>query len=257
MVEVIKIKKNIIGILIGMLMITPVVFVTAQQDEQTSIMILSNPLDQNITIVDFQYIPSNVTVPVGTKVIWTNNGPSEHTVTSDTAIFNSGTIAVGHKWNYTFNLAGSFPYHCGIHPSMHGIVIVTGGGNLPPDKPTIDGPSSVKVGAVINYTAVTTDPENDAIQYFFDWGDGTNTGWLPAVPSGTISHQSHTWSAKGTYVISAKARDTSLAESLTATLSVKVPLEISSYFYSSHMVFLWLFTTFFHNFPLFRYFIHA
>jgi len=239
-------------------MIIPVLSVTAQQYEQkTPIKILLSPLDENITIVDYQYNPSNITVPIGTKVIWTNNGPSEHTVTSDTNIFNSGTIAVGHEWNYTFNQAGQFPYHCGFHPSMHGIVIVTGGGNLPPNKPTIDGPSSVKVGAIINYTAVTTDPDGDNIQYYFDWGDGTNTGWLPAVPSGTISHQSHTWSKKGTYTISAKARDTSLAESPTATLSVKVPVDISYSFYSGYMVFQWFINILTHIFPQLRDFVRV
>jgi len=254
---VIKIKKKLIGILIGILIIIPVLSVTAEEKIQAPMMFLWNPLDQNITIVDFSYNPNNVTVPVGTKVIWTNNGPSEHTVTSDTSVFNSGTIAVGHKWNFTFNVAGSYPYHCAFHSNMHGIVIVTGGGNLPPNKPTIDGPSSGKINTILNYTAVTTDPEGDNIQYFFDWGDGTNTGWLPLVTSGTIEHQSHSWSTKGTYSISVKARDTSLAESPVATLSVKMPIDLSYSFYSGHMIFQWLFNKLIQIFPLLRDFIHA
>lgn len=237
-----------------MLMLIPVLSVTAQRNEDTPLLILNHPLDQNITIVDFSYNPSNVTVPIGTKVIWTNNGPSEHTVTSDTNVFNSGTMGVGFKWNFTFTQTGSYPYHCAFHPGMHGIVIVTGGGNLPPNKPTIDGPNSVNVGAVTNYTAVTTDPEGDNIQYYFDWGDGTNTGWLPAVPSGTIQHQSHVWSTKGTYIISAKARDTSLAESPTATLNVKVPFDVPFSFTPGH-VFLWLIIKLLYLFPHLRGFI--
>jgi len=189
---VIIIKKKIIGILICLLLIITISSVTAQQIIQTSIVNVISPLEQNITIVDFQYIPANITISIGTKVIWTNNGPSPHTVTSDTNIFNSENMGVGAKWNYTFNQSGSFPYHCAIHPSMLGIVIVTGGENFPPNKPTLDGPSSVKTGIAIRYTAVTTDPEGDNIQYYFDWGDGTNTGWLSEVASGTISHQSHT-----------------------------------------------------------------
>jgi hypothetical protein len=123
---------------------------------------------------------------------------------------------------------------------MHGVIIVTGGENLPPNKPTIDGSSSGKAGTVLNYTAVTTDPDGNNIQYFFDWGDGTNTGWTPSVPSGTISHQSHTWSTKGTYTISVKARDTSFTESPVATLSIKMPFEISYPFHTNHMIFLWI-----------------
>ncbi len=238
-----------------MLLVISVLSVSAQQDEVTT-MILVNPLDENITIVDFQYIPNNVTVPVGTKVIWTNNGPSEHTVTSDTNIFNSGTIAVGHEWNFTFTLAGSYPYHCGIHPSMHGIVIVTGGGNLPPNKPVIDGVPSGTIGVTYNYTATTTDPENELIQYYFDWGDGTNTGWLPAVPSGTSSHQSHKWAAKGTFTVSVKARDTALLESPVATLSVKIPTDVSFTFFAGHPMLQWLIKVL-HIFPLFNKFIQV
>ena len=240
-----------------MLLTLPLLSVSAYQQEATTMMILRSPLIQNITIKDFQFIPDNVTVPIGTKVIWTNNGPSEHTVTSDTNIFNSGTIGVGHQWNFTFTSAGSYPYHCAIHPIMVGIVIVTGGNNLPPNKPALDGTGSGTIGVTYDYTATTTDPEGDMIQFFFDWGDGTNTGWLPSVPSGTASHQNHSWSTKGTFIVSAKARDTSLAESPTATLSVKIPTEISFSFYSGHMISLWIFAKLLHIFPLFREIIHV
>jgi len=238
-------------------MTVSVISVTAQHNETTT-MILSNPADQNITIADFSYNPDNVTVPLGTKVIWTNNGPSEHTVTSDTNIFNSGTIAVGHQWNYTFTVVGTYPYHCAIHPMMHGVVIVTGGGqNLPPNKPTIDGPTSGKAGVILNYTAVTSDPEGDNVSYYFDWGDGTNTGWLAFVNSGIIEHQSHSWTTKGTYTISVKARDPSLAESPVATLPVSVPADLSYSFSERSMLGLWFFDTMAHMFPLLKEFIHS
>lgn len=250
-------KKKILGMLTCMLMIIPMFTVTAQQNNLTPVIPLQNPLDQNIAISDFQFTPDNITVTLGTKVIWTNNGPSEHTVTSDTNVFNSGTIAVGHKWNYTFNAVGTFPYHCAIHPMMHGVVIVTSGGNLPPNKPTLDGPNSGKKGTVYNYTAVTTDPNGDTIQYYFDWGDGTNTGWLPMVASGTIEHQSHTWSTKGTFTVSAKARDPSLAESPVATLSVHMPLDLSYSFSSGHVIVLWLLERLSQLYPLLKEFIHV
>ncbi len=241
-----------------MTMTVPAFAVTAQNNVSTPVMMLLNPLDQNITIVDFSFNPDNVTVPLGTKVIWTNNGPSEHTVTSDTSIFNSGVIAVGHSWNFTFTSTGTFPYHCAIHTFMHGVIIVTGGGqNLPPAKPTIDGPTSGKAGAILNYTAVTTDPNGDMISYYFDWGDGTNTGWLAFVPSGTIEHQSHSWSSTGSYTISVKARDPSLAESPVATLPVKVPAVLSYSFSIRQMIGLWLYGTVAHMLPLLKELIHS
>jgi plastocyanin len=250
-------RKKMIGILCCMLLIVPLLTVTARQNESMPVVILLAPLDQNITIVDFSFNPNNVTVPIGTKVVWTNNGPSEHTVTSDNAVFNSGTIAVGHKWNFTFNVTGSYPYHCSFHASMHGIVIVTGGVNLPPNKPTIDGPTSGKINTILNFTAVTTDPDGDNVQYYFNWGDGTNTGWTPFVASGTISHQSHTWTKKGTYFLSVNARDTSLAESPVATLIITMPVETLYSFYSNHMIVLWFLNKLVYMFPLLREFIRV
>lgn len=49
----------------------------------------------------------------GTTVIWTNNGATIHTVTSDDGTsFDSGTIASGGTYSHTFNTAGSFAYLC-------------------------------------------------------------------------------------------------------------------------------------------------
>ena len=245
-------RKKLIGTIVCLLLAVPMLTVTAQYTTLTSLNGQPRPLDQNIVIVDFSFNPDNVTVPLGTKVIWTNNGPSEHTVTSDTSVFNSGTIAVGHQWNFTFNVAGSYPYHCAIHPMMHGIVIVTSGNNLPPNKPTIDGPSSGKAGTIYNYTAVTTDPNGDMISYFFDWGDGTNTGWLAFIPSGTIEHQSHSWATKGTYTVSVKARDPSLAESPVATLSVKMPVDLPYSFSVRLLIGHWLWNAINHFSPLLK-----
>lgn len=77
-----------------------------------------------VTIMDFMFMPQTITIHVGQTVMWQNNGPSMHTSTSDTGIWNSGTIGVGGTYSRTFNSTGTFPYHCAIHPMMHGTVIV-------------------------------------------------------------------------------------------------------------------------------------
>jgi hypothetical protein len=201
--------KKIIGIFICMLMTLPVVPLAAEQ-MNPSTMILIFPLSQNVTIVDYQFIPATLTVPVGTKVIWTNNGPSIHTVTSDTGIFNSGNIPVGQKWNYTFNVAGSFPYHCAIHASMHGTITVTGA-NQPPNTPTEPtGPGTRNIGQSGTYSSMTTDPNGDQVQYRFDWnatGSHDISAWSALVPSGQTVSMAHAWVVAGTYVVEAQARD--------------------------------------------------
>lgn len=234
------------------------IYVAAQNTNTNNTERLSQPAPEvNINIYSFYFNPDNVTIAVNTIVTWTNQALEPHSVTSDNGVFSSKLLVKVEKFSFNFTSAGTYKYHCSIHPWMHGVVIVVGGGNLPPNEPTINGPTSGKPGVVLNFTAQTSDPEGNDIQYFFDWGDGTNTGWTPVVPTGTISHQSHTWSTKGTYIISVKARDTSLAESPTATLKLKMPLELSYSFYSDHMIFQWLFDKLIHIFPLLRDFIHA
>jgi plastocyanin len=76
------------------------------------------------TIKDFEFGPATVTVAVGGTVTWTNNGPSTHTVTADDGTFDSGNLSTGKTFSQTFDTAGTFPYHCSIHPFMKATVIV-------------------------------------------------------------------------------------------------------------------------------------
>lgn len=85
----------------------------------------ASPVATNtVTIVDFAFTPDLITVKVGTKVTWTNSGRT-HTVTADDGSFDSGHIGGGSTFSTTFSKAGAFPYHCAIHSSMTGQVLVT------------------------------------------------------------------------------------------------------------------------------------
>ncbi len=93
--------------------------------------------DVSVTINGFAFMPASITVPVGTRVVWTNQQPQvSHTVTSDTAgIFDSGAFQTGATFAFTFNTVGTFAYHCNIHPNMHGTVVVTGAGTTATTAP--------------------------------------------------------------------------------------------------------------------------
>jgi thiol-disulfide isomerase/thioredoxin len=95
--------------------------------------------------------------------------------------------------------------------------------NGAPSTPTLTGPSSGKLKKEYSFNVTTTDPEGDQVWYWIDWGDGTNTSWIGPFASGTGITQSHTWSAKGNYTITAKAKDTAGHESDWATLTVTMP----------------------------------
>ncbi len=78
----------------------------------------------NVNISGLAFVPQTLTVSVGTTVTWTNNDSVSHTVTSNDDLFASGTIAKNATFSHTFEQKGTFNYHCSIHPSMTGKVIV-------------------------------------------------------------------------------------------------------------------------------------
>lgn len=71
------------------------------------------------------YSPSPDTVTVGQTVSWKNNDSATHTSTADGMAWNTGNIAPSATSTpIAMNTQGSFPYHCGLHPSMTGILVV-------------------------------------------------------------------------------------------------------------------------------------
>ena len=70
------------------------------------------------------FAPNPVMVSAGTTVTWSNGDTITHTATADGGQFNSGAIAAGGKFSFTFQTTGTFPYHCTIHPGMVGTVVV-------------------------------------------------------------------------------------------------------------------------------------
>ena len=69
--------------------------------------------------------------------------------------------------------------------------------NVPPNKPaTPSGEASGKVGVSYVYESSTTDIDGDQIYYLFDWGDGTDSGWVGPYDSGDICQESHIWNYK-------------------------------------------------------------
>jgi plastocyanin len=86
----------------------------------------SGSVQDAVTISGFAFSPASITVPVGTKVTWTNQDTATHNIISDDgSTFSSPGVPNGGTFSFTFTAAGTFAYHCGIHPSMKGTVIVT------------------------------------------------------------------------------------------------------------------------------------
>ena len=75
----------------------------------------------------YSFQPATLSIKMGTQVVWLNTTDAPHTVTSDTAgAFSSpSTITQNQTFKFTFTSAGTFPYHCNIHPYMKATITVT------------------------------------------------------------------------------------------------------------------------------------
>jgi plastocyanin len=85
------------------------------------------PTSGTINIKNMIFTPSQISVQKGGTVTWTNNDNTTHTVVDDLNNVggpNSGDIAPGSSYSFTFTKAGSYQYHCRIHPSMRGTIVV-------------------------------------------------------------------------------------------------------------------------------------
>jgi len=84
----------------------------------------TSPSGNNVYIQNYAFNPSTLTIKVGDTVTWTNKDSVDHTVTSDTGVFASSSLANGQTFSYQFTTAGTYAYSCSIHPTMHGTIIV-------------------------------------------------------------------------------------------------------------------------------------
>lgn len=73
----------------------------------------------------YVFEPATLKIKVGTQVIWTNDSNAIHTVTSDTLLFNTNTLATNQVFPVIFTRPGTYPYYCNIHTYMAGTIIVT------------------------------------------------------------------------------------------------------------------------------------
>ncbi len=114
------------------------------------------------------YDPSDITITVGDSVTWTNRDPdfntsgNGHSATAQGA-WDTGLLHQNDSKTLTFNDAGTYTYHCTVHPSMTGTLHV----NLPPGvtttttsttttvKPTT---TTVKPTTTTHRTTTTTEP---------------------------------------------------------------------------------------------------
>jgi len=79
------------------------------------------------TVKDFAFAPEPVQAKVGDTVTWTNAGPTPHSAALDSfAVCATTTLNTGDAGSITFTAAGTYTYHCAIHPTrMKGTIVVS------------------------------------------------------------------------------------------------------------------------------------
>jgi amicyanin len=81
-------------------------------------------ITMEVKIDNFSFGPTEIKVPVGTTVTWTNRDDIPHTVVSTEKVFKSKVLDTDEMFSFTFTQSGTYPYFCSIHPKMTGKVIV-------------------------------------------------------------------------------------------------------------------------------------
>lgn len=75
-------------------------------------------------MANIAYTPTSSSVSSGGTVTWTNGDAVAHTVTFDNGP-DCGNVAAASSVTVTFSAAGTYNYHCTIHPQMKGTVTVS------------------------------------------------------------------------------------------------------------------------------------
>jgi plastocyanin len=78
----------------------------------------------SVKIDNFSFGPTEVSIPAGTTVTWTNNDDVPHVVASDDKLFKSKPLDTDDHFSYTFTKPGTYVYYCSIHPKMTAKVVV-------------------------------------------------------------------------------------------------------------------------------------
>jgi plastocyanin len=77
-----------------------------------------------VKIDNFTFGPAKLVVAKGTAVTWTNQDDIPHSIVLTALSVRSKALDTDKDFTYQFDKAGTFAYICGLHPTMHGTVVV-------------------------------------------------------------------------------------------------------------------------------------
>lgn len=174
-----------------------------------------------VSMGEFFFTPTPLTVGQGATVLYTNNGSLVHDTNSDGCVDGTSFTGVGlwcspdldpgQQYQFLYYAAGQFPYHCSFHPTqMTGTISI---------QPTASPPSG-PVGTTFTITVATQAPDSDLVydiqkkdpgRQFQDWQIGVTTPSVTFVPS-----------SAGTYQFRSRVRRVSTGQASSYSLQVSI-----------------------------------
>ena len=178
----------------------------------------------NVSIQGFAYHPDSLTINVGDTVIWTMmDAGTSHTVTSDapdTTLDSPFLTTTGPvTYTNTFTAAGTFNYHCTVHPFMHGALTVQGAANAAPSV-TLTNPAagaSFPAPATFSVQADASDSDGTVTNVEF-FANSTSLGSDTTAPFTATANNL----PAGSYALTARATDDGGLTTTSAPVNVTV-----------------------------------
>jgi plastocyanin len=77
-----------------------------------------------VSIVNFAFTPTPMTVAAGETVTWTNDDGAPHGLQYHDGAPGTDLLLPGKTFSRRFDRPGTYDYHCAVHPYMTGRVVV-------------------------------------------------------------------------------------------------------------------------------------
>jgi plastocyanin len=77
-----------------------------------------------VVIENFAFAPNPINVKMGASMTVVNDDHTTHTLTADNGAFDTGDLRGGQRGSVSLDRAGTYAYHCELHPFMTGTVRV-------------------------------------------------------------------------------------------------------------------------------------
>ncbi len=171
---------------------------------------LINKWGENAPYVDFIYMGENLTLTFDASISVDRDG----TIVSYEWDFGDGNNGTGKFINHTYTTDSNYTVTLMVTDNdgkKHNKTRTVVKFNIPPSTPTAPiGLDMLKPYISGKYYTETSDPNDDMVQYRFDWdaeGSHDYSCFSGLVPSGTQVNMTHWWESVGTYVVKAQACD--------------------------------------------------